>query len=71
MQEIKIAIPRPISKAISNTGIAQNIFQEYSRPSTVRMMKKINKVGINLNSAMTVAEIGSITRGKAVFKIKR
>ena len=34
-------------------------------------MKKINKVGINLNSAITDAEIGSITRGKAVFKIKR
>ena len=34
-------------------------------------MKKMNSVGINLNSAITDAEIGSIMRGKAVFKIKR
>jgi CheY-specific phosphatase CheX len=35
------------------------------------MIMKTSKVGINLKNAITVAEIGSIIRGKAVLRIKR
>ena len=71
MHEIKIAMPKPINNAIRITGIAQNICHEYCSPNAVRITKKTKSVGANLKSAITAADIGSITRGKAVFKIKR
>ena len=52
-------------------GIDHNICQPKGKPSTVRMIMKTSKVGINLKNAITVAEIGSIIRGKAVLRIKR
>ena len=71
IHEIKIAIPRPIKRAIAITGMAQNICHEKGKPSKERMIRKTAKVGTNLKSAITNAEIGNIIRGKAVFNISR
>ena len=57
--------------AMRRIGIAQSICHEYGSPITAWMMTKTNSVGINLKSAMTVAEIGSMMRGNEVFRIKR
>jgi CheY-specific phosphatase CheX len=69
MHEIVIAIPRLINSAISRTGIAQNISHENGSPMSDLKIKKTARVGVNLNIATTVAEIGNIIRGKAVFII--
>ncbi len=70
-QEIKIDIPSPMSSAIIKIGIAQSICHEYGRPMSKWIAAKTIKVGTNLKRAITVAEIGSITRGKEVFRISR
>ena len=57
--------------AIRRIGIAHNICHEYGSPITAWMMTKTKSVGINLKSAITVAEIGSMMRGNDVFRIKR
>ena len=44
---------------------------ENFEPPTALITKKTIKVGMNLKIAMTTAEIGNITLGKAVFRIKR
>ncbi len=54
---------------ISRTGIAHNISKLNSEPTTALIIRKTKIVGKNLKIAMTTAEIGSITLGKAVFKI--
>ena len=71
MQEIVIANPKANNKAMSSTGIAHNICQANESPSTVRMTKKTANVGKNLIAEITTAEIGSMMRGNAVFRIKR
>jgi hypothetical protein len=71
MQEIVIAKPSERIIAIKRTGIAQNICQEKETPKIVRITRNTMIVGKNLNRATTTAEIGSIIRGKAVFRIKR
>jgi hypothetical protein len=54
---------------IRKIGRAQSICQEYGAPTIVRTAKKTMSVGMNLKTAMTEAEIGSMIRGKAVFII--
>ena len=71
IHEIVIASPSANSIAISNTGMAHNICHEKGSPRIVRITKKTASVGKNLITAITTAEIGSMMRGKAVFKIKR
>jgi len=71
IQEIRIAIPRAITSAIAKIGIAHSICHEYGSPIKRWMTPKTISVGINLKSAMTVADIGNITLGKDVFIIKR
>ena len=68
MHEIKIDIPSPITMAIKKIGIAQSICHEIGKPINRWIAVKTIMVGTNLNSAITVAEIGSITRGKEVFR---
>jgi len=69
--EIKIDIPSPMSIAIKKIGIAQSICHEYGRPMKRWIAAKTIKVGTNLKRAITVAEIGSITRGKEVLRMSR
>ena len=71
MQEIVIARPRARKTLINNTGIAQSISIENFDPTTALITKKIINVGMNLKIAITTAEIGNITRGNAVFRIRR
>jgi hypothetical protein len=52
-------------------GIAQSICHEYGAPTIVLIAKKTIRVGMNLKTATTEAEIGSMMRGNAVFIIKR
>lgn len=71
IQEIVIARPKAKKTLIIKTGIAHNISIENFEPTTALITKKTTRVGMNLKIAMTTAEIGNITLGKAVFKIKR
>jgi hypothetical protein len=66
-----IANPKDKSTVMSNTGIAHNICHEKARPRMLRIIKNTANVGKNLITATSTAEIGSIMRGNAVFKIKR
>ena len=69
--EIRIATPNEKISAIKIIGIDHNISQPNGKPSTVRIIMKTNKVGMNLKKAMTVAEIGNIILGNAVFRMRR
>ena len=71
IQEIVIARPKARNTLIIKTGIAHNISIENFEPTIALMTKKTIKVGMNLKIAITTAEIGNITLGKAVFRIKR
>ena len=71
MHEIVIARPSARKRVINKTGIAHNISIENGEPITALITMKTINVGINLNIAMTTAEIGNIIRGNAVFKISR
>ena len=71
MHEIVMARPNARKMLINKTGIAHNISIENFEPTTALMTKKTIKVGMNLKIAMTTAEIGNMTLGNAVFKIKR
>jgi hypothetical protein len=66
-----IASPRASNIAINNTGMAHNICQANGIPINVRITKKTAKVGKNLMIEIITADIGSMIRGNAVFKIKR
>ena len=66
-----MASPNARNTVMKRTGIAHNISIENGEPITALITKKTNKVGINLNIAITTAEIGNMIRGKAVFKISR
>jgi hypothetical protein len=69
MHEIRIAIPSAIINEINKIGSAHNICQEYGKPMMRWIIAKTKSVGINLKRAITVAEIGNITRGKDVLRI--
>ena len=69
--EIRIATPNEKISAIRIIGIDQSISQPNGNPKTVLMIMNTNKVGMNLNNAITVAEIGNIIRGNAVFRMSR
>jgi CheY-specific phosphatase CheX len=69
MQEIVIASPSARKTVINRTGIAHSISIENDEPITALMVKKTISVGRNLKIAMTTAEIGSMIRGKAVFRM--
>jgi CheY-specific phosphatase CheX len=71
MHEIVIASPRARNTVINKTGIAHNISIENGEPIIALITKKTINVGMNLNIAITTAEIGNMIRGKAVFKISR
>ena len=71
IQEIVIARPKARKTLINKTGIAHSISIENFEPTTALITKKTINVGMNLKIAMTTAEIGNITLGKAVFRIKR
>ena len=71
MHEIVIASPSARKTVINRTGIAHSISIEKDDPITALMTKKTISVGINLNIAMTTAEIGNMIRGKAVFRMSR
>ena len=71
IQEIVIARPKARKTLIIKTGIAHSISIENFEPTTALITKKTIKVGMNLKIAITTAEIGNITLGKAVFRIKR
>jgi hypothetical protein len=71
IQEIVIARPRARKTLINNTGIAQSISIENFDPTTALITKKTTRVGMNLKIAITTAEIGNITRGNAVLRIRR
>jgi hypothetical protein len=66
-----IATPNEKSSAIKNTGIAQSISHPNGSPIIVLITRKTKSVGKNLKSAIIVAEIGSMIRGNAVFRIRR
>jgi hypothetical protein len=66
-----MATPKEKMRAIRIIGIDHSISHPKGRPSTVRIIKKTKRVGMNLKKAITVAEIGSIIRGNAVFRISR
>jgi hypothetical protein len=69
--EIVIATANDKNIVMSRTGIAHNICHVNGVPITALMMKNTIKVGKNLKTAITTAEIGSIIRGNAVLRIKR
>jgi CheY-specific phosphatase CheX len=71
MHEIVMASPSARKTVINRTGIAHSISIEKDDPITALMTKKTISVGINLNIAMTTAEIGNMIRGKAVFRMSR
>jgi hypothetical protein len=71
MQEIVIANPRARKIVINNTGIAHSISIVNAEPTIALITIKTMSVGRNLKMAITRAEIGSMIRGKAVFRINR
>jgi hypothetical protein len=64
-----MASPKAKNIVMNKTGIAHNISTSNFDPSTALMIKNTKIVGRNLNIAITTADIGSITRGKAVLRI--
>jgi hypothetical protein len=64
-----MASPKAKNIVMNKTGIAHNISTSNLDPSTALMIKNTKIVGRNLNIAITTADIGSITRGKAVLRI--
>jgi hypothetical protein len=56
---------------IAKTGTAHNICHVNGVPITALMTKNTRRVGRNLKTATTTAEIGSMIRGNAVLRIKR
>jgi hypothetical protein len=71
MQEIVIANARARKIVINKTGIAHNISRVNGVPTTALIITKTISVGKNLKTAITTADIGSMIRGKAVFRINR
>ena len=71
MHEIVIDRPNARKRVMNKIGIAHNISSENGDPIIALITKKTIRVGMNLKIAITTAEIGSMIRGKAVFKIKR
>ena len=66
-----MASPNARNTVMKRTGIAQNISIENGEPITALMIKKTINVGMNLNIAITTADIGNMIRGNAVFKMSR
>ena len=64
MESPKASIP-----AIAATGIAHRIAHPKGKPIAVRITKKTNTVGRNRMKEIYAAEMGSMIRGKAVFRI--
>ena len=53
-------------RAIKRIGIAHSICHEYGNPIIAWMMAKTMRVGTNLKSAMTVAEMGTAIKAKTL-----
>ena len=66
-----MASPNARNIVMKRTGIAHNISIENGEPITALMTKKTINVGMNLNIAITTADIGNMIRGNAVFKMSR
>jgi hypothetical protein len=71
MQEIVIASPSARKIVMNKTGIAHSISIVKAEPTMALITIKTISVGRNLKMAITRAEIGSMIRGKAVFRINR
>ena len=66
-----MANPNARNIVMKRIGIAHNISIENGEPITALMTKKTINVGMNLNIAITTADIGNMIRGNAVFKMSR